>query len=207
METHTHLKRRQLKALETKMKLFKTALNLFSEKGFDMVSVDEIAATAGTAKGSFYTYFKSKEQVIVEQFKQVDNLYVEIYNDLGQDLNATEKLMTLVREQQRFACNEMGLEVMKVVYYSQIKNSENETFFINENRSLYKILQEIITEGQQTGEFRDDLSVKELTVMIIRCMRGVLYDWCLYEGKFDIVEEGQKYFACFIEGIKAPSKI
>lgn len=43
-----------------------TALNLFIEKGFENVSVDEIIAATNTSKGTFYHYFDSKEEIIWE---------------------------------------------------------------------------------------------------------------------------------------------
>jgi AcrR family transcriptional regulator len=43
--------------------ILQSALGLFREEGFDKVTVESIAKKAGIAKGSFYNYFKSKEDV------------------------------------------------------------------------------------------------------------------------------------------------
>ncbi|WP_274651917.1 FAD-dependent oxidoreductase [Paenibacillus humicola] len=43
-----------------------TALKLFRERGFEQVSVDEIIHATGTSKGTFYHYFKSKDELLVE---------------------------------------------------------------------------------------------------------------------------------------------
>jgi protoporphyrinogen oxidase len=42
------------------------ALNMFIEKGFDNVSVDDIIAATNTSKGTFYHYFKSKDDIAGE---------------------------------------------------------------------------------------------------------------------------------------------
>ena len=51
---------------KTREKLVKAAMELFARKGFDKTTVDEIVAKAGVAKGTFYLYFKSKDDLIKE---------------------------------------------------------------------------------------------------------------------------------------------
>ena len=48
---------------KTKRKIFDTSLKLFSEKGFDATSIEEITAIVGVAKGTLYYHFKSKEEI------------------------------------------------------------------------------------------------------------------------------------------------
>lgn len=42
----------------------RAALSLFLAKGLEAVTIDEIASTAGVAKGSFYTYFQDKTDLV-----------------------------------------------------------------------------------------------------------------------------------------------
>lgn len=46
--------------------VLKTALQLFGERGYDQVSVDDIIAATSTSKGTFYHYFKGKEEIVAE---------------------------------------------------------------------------------------------------------------------------------------------
>ena len=45
------------------------ALNLFRNHTYDSVSVNRIAKEAGISKNTFYYYFSSKEELIMEVFK------------------------------------------------------------------------------------------------------------------------------------------
>lgn len=54
---------------ETKKKrqfVIDVALKLFMDKGYENVSVDEIIAATNTSKGTFYHYFRSKDEIIGE---------------------------------------------------------------------------------------------------------------------------------------------
>ncbi|TBL70382.1 TetR family transcriptional regulator [Paenibacillus thalictri] len=50
------------------------ALRMFSEKGFEEVSVDDVIAATNTSKGTFYHYFKSKDEIIREVPRRQDEL-------------------------------------------------------------------------------------------------------------------------------------
>jgi len=54
----------QKENIQTKEKILRTSVELFSSKGFDSTSVDEIARKAGVNKALIYYYFKSKEDIL-----------------------------------------------------------------------------------------------------------------------------------------------
>jgi len=49
-----------------KTKLLQACLNLMTRKGYEATTVDQICATADVSKGSFYHYFKSKEELVLQ---------------------------------------------------------------------------------------------------------------------------------------------
>jgi AcrR family transcriptional regulator len=60
----------QKRGIETKAKLVETAKVLFIEKGYYKTHGPEIAARAGLATGTFYSYFKDKKDVLLELIRQ-----------------------------------------------------------------------------------------------------------------------------------------
>ena len=55
---------RQRKLQETRERLTRGAMALFLERGFEATTIDDIAATAGVSRRSFFHYFASKEDVV-----------------------------------------------------------------------------------------------------------------------------------------------
>lgn len=50
--------------MKKREKILDVSLKLFKEKGFNQTSIEEITKLAGISKGSFYSYFKSKEELL-----------------------------------------------------------------------------------------------------------------------------------------------
>jgi TetR/AcrR family transcriptional regulator, fatty acid metabolism regulator protein len=88
---------RQRRARKTKAALFESALKLFKQKGYDAVTVKEIATLTGTAKGSFYTCFSTKSEIILEEFRTIDDFYRGYARNLSRHPRARDKLEAFTR--------------------------------------------------------------------------------------------------------------
>jgi AcrR family transcriptional regulator len=53
---------------DTRTELVAAAMRLFRERGYQDVTLDDVAAAAGYTKGAFYWHFDSKESLLVEVF-------------------------------------------------------------------------------------------------------------------------------------------
>ncbi|TKH04524.1 helix-turn-helix transcriptional regulator [Peribacillus simplex] len=72
-------RKKQLRGEKTREKILKISLKLFSEKGYDKVTVDEIVKKSGTSKGSFYQHFSAKSDIFLVRFIEVDDYYREVF--------------------------------------------------------------------------------------------------------------------------------
>src|SRR5690242_20144729 len=74
----TRLNKRQLQAAETRERMLGAAREVFAERGYQASSVGAITKAADTAHGTFYLYFKNKD----DAFKQVlDSIQEQIKDD------------------------------------------------------------------------------------------------------------------------------
>lgn len=194
------MKTRQLKALETKQRIFETALHLFRLKGYDRVSVDEIVQASSTSKGAFYTHFKSKHEIFLEQFKQIDAFYLDFQENLPEDVSPIEALCNMVYAQMEFLRGQLGLDLVRTIYINAL-NPESERFLLRFDRTLYTVVRNLVERAQDAGELTADLSATEITMLITRCMRGTLYDWCILGENMELAREGEKYIRIMLNGL------
>lgn len=82
---------RQEAAQQTRRKLLEAGRKLVGEKGLSGISVEDITAASGVSKGTFYTYFKSKEEIVLalsaDMFGEVLTEAKEFPGDFEQKLS------------------------------------------------------------------------------------------------------------------------
>jgi histone acetyltransferase (RNA polymerase elongator complex component) len=105
--------------MNTKEKIFEVSLDLFSKKGYDSVSLREIAEEVGIKKSSIYSHYSSKEAILMDIFDYLTNIfeYDEMLNSKDLDLNANNEI--LLQNPEKFY--HKGSEAMKEMF-SQEKN-------------------------------------------------------------------------------------
>lgn len=192
-------------AMATKNNLFETALALFLEHGYDTVTIDDITSHAGVGKGTFYTHFETKEAVLVEQFKKIDDHYDAVLAQYPKETPGSELLLALVDAMAYYCSTVCGIDIMRIVYASQInKATVNKVKILNDrNRGIYAHFREIIRRGREQGEFHCTLPETEVEELLMRSCRSLIYDWCLYGEEMDLRKECHRYFTLLISVLKS----
>ncbi len=191
---------RDLQARDTRAKIYEAAWHLIGEEGFEKVSVDRICEKAGVAKGSFYHHFRSKGDLIVEGYALCDRYFEEKVAGRLIAEDAAGRIVEFVSHQMRYAVG-MGLDLMRQVYKAQLEFGTR--FFVSAERTLPRILREVVAEGQGSGELRSDLDADYVVSFILRFSRGTIYDWCLREGSYDLERTAAESCARLVAVFKA----
>ena len=91
--------RRERKKQQTKKGLVDAAFELFMDKGYDNTTIDDIVAKADMAKVTFYYYFRSKEEIILEMKRLTANQTIgRAQSQLEENLSTAEILDTLLTD-------------------------------------------------------------------------------------------------------------
>jgi hypothetical protein len=103
--------------------------------------------------------------------------------------------------QMEYIETDLGWDLTRTIYEQEL-NTERESFFLVPDRPLYQILFSIFEDGQKNNEFREDLTIEEMLAILVRVMRGLLYDWSINKGNYSLKIEQKNLFGVTIKGFK-----
>lgn len=160
--------------MNTKEKIFDVSLDLFSKKGYDSVSLKEIADEVGIKKSSIYGHYDSKEAILMEIFDYFSNLleYDELLNSKDFLLSSDNKILIENPELfyhkgseaiKKMFLQERNLKIWKLIFIQMHYNEYIRLFF--ENEILVKPLmfwKEFFIILKENGIIRPDLNPEML---------------------------------------------
>ena len=169
----------------TKMKIVNAAWELFYKNGYENTTVEDIVFESGTSRGSFYHYFDGKEELLSSLSSLFDGRYEELQEEISSETSCFDRLMYLNKMLFLMIENSIPIDLLARLYSSQLtlKGDRN---LLDHNRTYYKLLRQIAIEGQENGEFRDDVSVNEIVKAYALCERAIISDWCLCNGEYPL---------------------
>ncbi|MBE7010171.1 MAG: TetR/AcrR family transcriptional regulator [Ruminococcaceae bacterium] len=185
----------------TKGRIVSAAWKLFYEQGYDDTTIEEIIEESQTSKGSFYHYFEGKDALLSSLSYLFDEKYEELKEQVVEKESAYQKLIFLNQELFGMIENQIALDLLTRMYSTQLV-TKGEKHVLDYNRVYYKLLRQIVMEGQASGELRDDISINEIVKLYAMSERGLLYDWCLCNGDYSLKQYAKNVMPMFLEGIQ-----
>ena len=194
------LTKRQEKAVVTKNRIYTAAIELMDRKGFERITIADISKKANVSVGAFYHYFKSKNDILAEIFYKADDYFsTQVLPRLNDDTKSVPaKIVEYFDYYAKFNLKS-GVEMTQQLFNPKIK------FFIKKGRPMQTILEDLIKKGQERGEIRPDDSPEELARFLFLLARGIVFEWSLYEGRYDLQAAMSKYMGVLVSTFRSQS--
>jgi AcrR family transcriptional regulator len=171
------LTRTQKRQKETKERIFLVAMRLFEEKGFENTTVSEITEAADIGKGTFFTYFPTKEAV----FKQLGEMTMEMMSATAEAGIKAKQSIPLVLKNTITASADWH-EANKPITQQMVRlNVSTEPNTPNKRRFL-ELLINLIHIGQENGELNDDVDVQDAALVLAAIYFTAVSFWALTEN-------------------------
>ncbi len=170
--------RRERRAAETRLRLFRCALQLFSERGFSNVTVEDITEAADVGKGTFFNYFDSKEHVLgVMAEIQIGKIREALVHAEGGKVPIRTVLQSLC---QRLA-EEPGRspDLARTIISSFLASEAVRDMVRQQMAKGRQVLAPIFTLGQQRGEIDSCFKKDDLALLLQQQVLGTILLWSL----------------------------
>lgn len=187
------------KANNTKSKIVTSAWKLFYAQGYENTTIDDIVFESQTSKGSFYHYFKGKDDLLNTLSILFDEKYEELEPKMDPSLGPVEKLLYLNHELFLMIENTVSLDLLGRLFSAQLI-SKSDRSLLDTNRTYFKILRKIAIEGQEKGVFRSDLTTNDITKAYAMLERGLMYDWCICNGDYSLCNYSAQVLPTLLKG-------
>ena len=169
----------------TKRKIVSTAWKLFYEQGYENTTVDDIVYESKTSKGSFYHYFNGKDALLSTLSYLFDEKYEELMENIDPKMSCIDKLLYLNKELFRLIEDTIAIDLLSQLLSSQLI-TKSEKHLLDHNRIYYKLLRNIVQEGQAKGELTLNSTVNDIVKAYAMFERALMYDWCLCNGEYSL---------------------
>lgn len=135
---------------ERRNEIIETAGKLFEEKGYEQTQVQDIVNEIGVAKGLFYYYFKSKDEVMEELADRYADAIIDAVNNLiDKDISTFDKINCIFQIFIDSTEKKSGI-FMGIL---NVKNGiTHERIFFNVGKKMVPIVTELILSGNDNGE-------------------------------------------------------
>ena len=185
----------------TKGRIISAAWKLFYEQGYENTTVEDIVFESETSKGSFYHYFEGKDALLGTLAYVFDEKYEELMAVMDPELGAMEKLIYLNHELFAMIDGGISMDLLARLLSTQLL-ARGEKHLRDRNRTYFRLLRQIITEGQKTGQLRGDFTVNEIVKAYALWERALMYDWCLAGGEYSLVAYTDSVTPMFLESYR-----
>ncbi len=170
------ISRRSRRRSEIHERIFRAALQLFAQRGLASTTIEQITELADVGKGTFFNYFRSKEDVFLSLGEiQLGNVEAAL-----EDARAgKEDISAVLRHLARALTREPGRspELLRSLLVAAHSSDSFRELFVRVLGQGREMLTEILEIGRERGELRTDLDCKLHARLFQQMMLGTMTFW------------------------------
>ncbi len=195
---------REQKKLKTRRAITASAVKLFSAKGYDNTSIEDIARDANIGKATVYTYFSNKNEIFRFYCNQeLEESFTCFQKQQKDGACLTEQMTEFFLLKFKFITRdpEFGRQLLREMLFPVDVNDKCQ----EHDQRYFEILEILFRSAQDRGEIPADVDMFYLTVHFYSLYIGILSGWYTGYLKTDAEVEASMrvLFSQAIEGIAA----
>lgn len=155
------------------------AKELFEKEGYTVTPIEAIIRRAGIAKGTFYYYFKSKQEILSALVDDIGREMEQLFHSIIETghLTALEKLKLIFQGPEKRTITQYS--VMEVIHKPENRELQ-EQLNIQAVATIAPLITQIFEQGYQEGVFKNKVRVESIQILIAGSqfvLGSGLFDW------------------------------
>ena len=185
---------RQLAAAETRKALVEAAKKIICDKGLANTSIEEITEASGVSKGTFYTYFKRKEDIVFELSKGIfDEILANAKNHEGTIIEKLENYMVCFS-----GYIEKGSVKLTQEWIKNVVDPDISDVGIGKLKKDRLAAAELLQAGIESGALKIDTPVAQLADTINDLLYGQMLCWSISGGAYSFEERTREFCETYL---------
>jgi len=180
------MKLREQKKKKTKASILTAAIKLFSDQGYDRTSIEQIAREAGVGKGTVYSYFHTKKDIIKGFCEfELEQIHEKLVSRSDQDAPVLDQMKTIyMMEFNHITSNkEFGRLFLRESVFPDDESAKDS---MEMDQKYLELFFPIFATAQERGELRQDLDMLYITAHFYGLYLLVISAW--YSGHINTEE-------------------
>lgn len=193
------MRNRQLAALETRKRLLEAGQKIICEKGLSNTSIEEITTAAGVSKGTFYTYFKRKEDIVFELSHRMFGEILENAKNLeGSFYAKLENYMVNFSGYIEQSSVKLAQDWVRTVVNPNLVDDKYDKGKLQFDLSS---IFELITFGIEQDMLKADTPAKRLAHTLVDLLYGQMLCWSMSDGAYSLRERTQEFCDRYLKAL------
>lgn len=182
--------KRQEAALETKQKIVSAVNELLKDRSLNEISIEDITTRAGVAKGSFYTYFKRKEDAAccaaLDKYDSVKKKSLNASDGIERNLCTYLKGSAEIIEKHTLQSAQAWMKSVTDPVDNERRGIEKYDF---DRDNLLELLNGAVSRK----ELAKNTPAETLAEIIMNAYYGAVAVWCITGGAVDLAESMEHF--------------
>lgn len=189
------MEKRPIRGESSKKKIMDVAKTLFTEKGYDATSVQDICENANLSKGAFFHYFQTKEslfmEILDEYLSLIDENMEKIEKSSKNAIFAMERMVKILEDV--FITSQGKFTIFLEFLRKSSKNEEVMKRIVEQFKKYEKYLTNLIEKGKREKSIKEEVDSKFISKILISIAIGMILKRSLSLNEDDISKEGIEF--------------
>lgn len=155
--------------------LLAVAVQVFTERGYDGTSMEDLSKASGLSKSSLYHHFESKEQVLrVALERAVEPLLAVLDEENSTSGKAIDRLTHVVRREVEVLTERLPFVTLLLRVHG---NTATERWALQQRRAFDKAVAALVQQAIDEGDVRDDADARTTARLIFGTVNSLVEWW------------------------------